>query len=224
MSKKTLTQYSEEELLLALQQPEQSNVQAKDNSIPMFLSFYKIEPGNDLIITRFLYSLYKLWANNPVTKTVFYNETGKYLITHQKGAQEFYMINRSSLNLSSEAHKLVIARLGDRTKQLPWKKHFDAFIEHFKIKPGSYFLESFVLYDLYDQYVFKTKKKGHLGIDSFINFCRLYFTQERLTSNKVSWFGVDESIKQFITDEHLATLREQRVKLYGQKSNKKRKR
>lgn len=226
--RRTPIEHSTEELLKSLENEEKFSESEEliiypdiNNDIPSFLSMYEIQPGKDVVPHRTLYELYKLWSKNPVSKDVFGNEIGKYLLIHQKGPKLFYLINHKALKLTKEAYKFILDRSIDKTKSPPWKRHFDSFISKYNIQPGSYYLESFVLYDLYDQYVYEIKKKQPLGEDQFFNFCKIYFPNARLTENRVRWFGVDESIKQFITDERLKQLRESRVNNVQKRKNKK---
>lgn len=209
--RKTPTDHSVEELLGSLDSKETSE-EYIPNTVLNFISAYKITPGKDAVSHRVLYQLYRLWCKDAVSKEIFELEMAKYFIIHQKGPRFYYLINQKALDLSKKAFKLILDSTTDRTKSPPWKKHFESFLSKYDLKPGDYYLESFVLYDLYDQYVYETKKKQPLGEDQFYNFCKLYFTDKRLTSNRVSWFGVDKSIKKYVTDDKLKTLRESRTK------------
>lgn len=226
MNKKTPTSHTDEELLQTLEHP--SNT-VQDNEminymalgeVAAFLSRFKIEQGKDAVSKRLLLELYRSWTKEPMTKLQFELEIAKYLMIHQKGSQTFYLINQKAMTLSQEAYKFLEKKTRDKTKSPNWRLHFENFLSKYDLKPGNYFLESFVLYNLYDKYVYEIGKKMPLGENQFYNFCNLYFTNKRLTDNRVSWFGVDESIKNAISEESINTLRESRPKR-GKKTKQK---
>ena len=219
--KKLLTEYTDEELLGKVDEPNPNfdysdNVKHADNVVE-FLSFYNIKHGKNLVSHRLLYRLYKSWTKQAKSVREFCAVIAIYLKPDGKG---YYYISENSLNLSKEAQKLLKHKLEDRTKVPQFKKHFDAYIEHYKLKPGKFFLEAFILFDLYDQFVYETKRKYGHGYETFIKFCRLYFESEKLDKEQHIFFGIDESIKDFITDEQITHLRKNK-KLYGKKGHKK---
>lgn len=227
--RKTPAQYTTEELLKGIEQSEPKLSETEEliiypnlnNDVSTFLSVYDIQPGKDTVPHRTLYELYKVWSKNPISKDKFELEIGKYLLSHLKGPKRYYLINQKALRLTKAAWEFILKRSIDKTKSPPWKRHFDSFIEKYSIKPGNYFLESYVLYDLYDQYVYEIGKKQPLGEHQFINFCRIYFPKSRLTESRISWFGVDKSIKKHITKERLQRLRKSRYDQNQAKNKKK---
>ncbi len=211
--KRTLTEYSNEELKKALEQNEtgEQTIQEHASDVPAFLSFYKITPGKDLVLKRVLYKLYGYWSENPLDKTQFSTLVNEYIPTRQVGPHQYYIINQKALDLSKHAYDHIIEHTHDRIKIPAWKAHFDKYLEHYKLKPGTFFIESYILYNLYDKYAYETNKKLPLSYVQFVKFCKLYFNAERLTSSKISYFGVDKSIKEFITDDEIRQLRKSRT-------------
>jgi hypothetical protein len=220
--KRTLTDYSNDELKRALEQNEtgEHTIQEYSSDVPEFLSFYKIKPGKDLVLKRVLYKLYGYWSENSLDKEKFNSQVNEYIPTRQVGPYMYYVINQKALDLSKHAYDHIIEHTHDRTKIPAWKAHFDKYLEYYKLKPGTFFIESYILHNLYDKYTYETKKKMPMGYKQFVNFCRLYFDAERLTSNKVCYFGVDKSIREFITDDEIKQLRKSR-KLNGKKAKQK---
>lgn len=216
--KRTLTDYSDDELLKALEQYPSSEQSTREfeTDVPLFLAFYKIKSGKDLINKKLLYRLYSLWSSNPLEQTLFTKEMHQYFKPHVKGAHQFFYINRKSLDISEEVYNFILAKSQPRTKIPAYKEHFDKFLNYYKIKPGSLFLETYILFDLYRTFVRKTRKKAPLGYKQFYNFCRLYFKKERMTQSRVGFFGVDKSIFEFIT---MKQIRQLRKKHHGKKVN-----
>lgn len=208
--KRTLTDYTIEELQKALEQNPKGehSTQEYETDVPMFLSFYKIQPGKDPVNKRLLFKLYGYYSENPVTSTRFAEQLNLYIPFTKSGTQLLYHINRKALDISQEAYKFILKHSHDRIKVPAWKAHFDKFITHYKLKSGDYYLEGYILHNLYDKFTYETNKKYNLGYIQFLKFCELYFDKQRLTSDKVSYYGVDKSIREFITDDELKQLRE----------------
>lgn len=220
--KRTLVEYSNEELKKALEQNTEGehSAQEYETDVPQFLSFYKIKSGKDLVLKRVIYKLYTYFSENPLDKEKFAEQMNQYVISRQVGPYNYYVINQKALDLSKHAYDHIIEHTHDRIKIPAWKAHFDKYLERYQLKPGTFFIEAHILYNLYDKYVYETKKRMPLGYQQFIKFCRLYFDAERLTQDKVTYFGIDKSIKEFITDDEIQQLRKSR-NLNGKKTNKK---
>jgi len=192
------------------------NYPTLENDIVAFLSFYEIEPGNDPVPKTMLYKLYCLWSKEPITRKQFACEINKFVLVTHKGSQASYLLNKSSLKLTQEAYSIINSHTRDYTKSPGWRKHFEEFLASTGIKKGDWFIENHILYNLYDEYSYNTKKKARIGPIQFIRFCNLYFP-EKITANKEKWYGVNRSLETVLTPERLATLREQ----HGKKTNKK---
>jgi hypothetical protein len=216
--KKTPLEYSNEELKKALEQTDgEQSTQEYETDVPSFLSFYKIKSGKDLVLKRVLYKLYTYFSQNPIESRKFTEQMNQYVISRQVGPYQYYVINQKALDLSKHAYDHIIEHTHDRVKIPAWKAHFDKYLERYKIKPGHYFIPSMALYNLYDKYVYETGKKLPLSYHQFIKFCKLYFDAERVTQDKVTYYGVDKSIKEFITEDEIRQLRKSR-NLNGKKA------
>src|SRR5271166_2224668 len=207
--KRNLSDYTNEELEKALEQAskEELSTQEYASDVPAFLSFYKIKPGKDLVNKRIINKLYKCWSENPISDQKLGEQINLFIPSHQIGSQYFYHLNKKAIDLSKEAFKHIEKHTHDRIKIPAWKAHFDKFINHYKLKSGDYFIEGYILLNLYDKFTYETNKKYSLGYQQFFKFCELYFDRQKLTSNKISYFGVDKSIRDFITDDELEQLR-----------------
>lgn len=219
--KRTLVEYSNEELKKALEQKTdgEQSTQEYETDVPQFLSFYKIKSGKDLVLKRVIYKLYTYFSENPISKEKFGEQMAQYVISRQVGPYFYYVINQKALDLSKHAYDHIIEQTHDRIKIPAWKNHFDKYLERYKLKTGTFFLEAYILYNLYDKFVYETKKRMPLGYQQFIKFCKLYFDAERVTQDGVTYFGIDKSIKEFITDDEIQQLRKSK-KHNGKKANK----
>jgi hypothetical protein len=220
--KRTLTDYSDEELLEALEQKKgEQKAQEHETDVPLFLSFYKIKPGKDLVNKRLFYKLYKYWSVSPISQVLFGLQINQFLKPHSIGANTYFYVNQKAMDLSKQAYDLILKHTEDATKIPNWKSHWDKFIGYYNIKSGVYFIEAYILYNLYDKFVYETRKKRPLGYSSFINFCRLTFEKEKLTADGITYFGVHDSIKNHITDDEQQQLREDRKQQHGKKTKPK---
>lgn len=221
--KRTLSDYTIEELEKAAleQSPEgQKSTQEYETDVPQFLAFYQIKPGKDLVNKRIIFKLYKCWSENPVSTEKFGEQINLFIPSHQIGSQYFYHLNRKALDLSTEAYNHIVKHTHDRIKVPAWKAHFDKYLDHYHLKSGDFFIAAIGLYNLYDKFAYDTKKKMQLGYGQFIKFCRLNFEQEKMTKDGILYFGIDRSIKDFITDEQLQHLRKSKH-LYGKETKQK---
>ena len=112
------------------------------------------------------------------------------------------------------------------SSDLHYKVHFENFLKRFDIKEGDYYIESFLLYWLYDRWTYDCKKNNPLGYMQFVHFLKLYFPRERITNSKVAWYGVDKSITNHISEEDANDIRQKRKEFYErpQKGKKTKKR
>lgn len=215
--KKLPTELEIEDLLKSLDNDiKEDEIFDYQNDIIPFLSKYEIKPGTFKVTKRLVYYLYKLYSQNAIELTTFSRECLKYL----DDTQGFYLINKKDIELSKEIYKLYKAKKRVVEKSPHIKTHFQAFLNHYKLVPGTYYIESFVLFNLYDQFNYNNKKINLLGYKSFIKMCNLFFQRKRLTSNRVTWYGVDKSITDVLTPERLTTMREGRVEFHGKKKKK----
>lgn len=196
-------------------------LETHSNDVLKFLTTYNIKPGKQLVMKRLLYDLYRKWSKMPVDPRKFTFEVGKYLLLHGT-RRPCYFINREGFTLAQEIEKLYIQHTKDKTKIVNYKRHFDSFLNYYGLKPGNYYIESYVLYNLYDKWVYKNGNQRHpLGSNQFHSFCKLYFKKERLTSNRVAWFGVNKkAIQQHLSQDEIEYIRQGR-QLYASKKQTK---
>jgi hypothetical protein len=212
-----------EDLLEAINNPQEHTSPEspinEDASVYGFLITYGIKSGESTIKSRLLYELYKCWTKTPLTKTQFEKHVTKYLINSSRSGQTVYLIDKDAFKIGEEIQKFLIPN--NKTKSKSYKKHFETYLTKYNIKPGTYWLESYILYFLYDKWIYSIKKKAPLGEKQFFNFCKLYFKYKRNDSSRVMWFGLDkESLMKTVTEDQLRRIRKGRRFLYGKKQKK----
>jgi hypothetical protein len=214
------TDFELEELLAALENSSEAKETLQLDDVAGFLSSFQILPGKNLVRFSLLYELYKLWSKNPSAKTSFAFSLNRFLLPQYVDQIAYYLINRDAFLLSSKSYQLLQTRTRDKTKSPFYKRHYEAFLKHYGLKPGKYWLESFVLFYLYDKWVLK--KQNPLGEYQFMAFSKLYFIHKRRSRDtRLMWFAVDESILQHLPPEHLAQIRQAHKKYHAKKDKKK---
>lgn len=193
-----------------------------NNDVVSFLLTFNIKSGPHPVPKPLFFALYKHWSKNPIIKTKFNIEIAKFLIRHQKGPNQFYLIDKDAFKISEEIQQFILKKTVDKTKSKSYKKHFENFLKKYQLKQGNYYVESYILYYLYDKWVFSIKKKAPLGENQFFNFCKLYFTFKRNSESRVSWFGVDkEGLFKVMSEQKIQNIRRGRHRRYGKTKQKK---
>lgn len=175
-----------------------------EDSLLKFLTEFNIEPGSQKVDRKIIYKLYEQYTSQPLGEQKFYKEISNYLVT-TKGKymmyRKFLHINQKSLDLSEKVINYLKPKKRPKTKMIPMQMHFQNFINKFNLKPGkspdNIWVSIRTLYDLYDEWIYKIRKKRPLTFNNFTNFCKLYFPAVKYTTGKV-WVSLDDSIKQLI--------------------------
>jgi frataxin-like iron-binding protein CyaY len=218
-SKRLPTDYKLEELLeLVNEAPSDDSVILELNDVVLFLTTFEIKPGTEIILNKELYRLYKMWSKRPINPNHFGMEMAKYIPSRDIHGRYYYTINISAFKLSERSRQLIRVKLIDKTKSKNYKRHFEAFIKHYDLKPGKYWLESYLIFYLYDLWTYKKKKP--LGEKQFHRFAKLYLKHKEKRHGHSVWYAVDESILQHLPQEHIDQIRESRKKKHGKKENK----
>jgi len=198
MSKKALTELTDEELNKLLDNTIESNTISGINDINEFISTYNIKSGSFRIPTKLLYKIYKSWSKDPLRGKTFTNNLTDLFPVIRYGSGFMLCLNKDVWNLKEDFNKHF--KPLNKTKNKNYKEHFDNFLKHYNIENGSFFIKDSVLYNLYDKWTYKNKKRHPLGEAQFINFCRLYFPKFKKIE-KVYWFPIDHSINQYLSEE-----------------------
>ena len=82
-----------EELLESINSEEDVITSGYSDDVFSFISHFKIEPGEELVLKKTLYELYKQWSKNSVSEFSFYSRATKLFISHTKGSKLYYKIN-----------------------------------------------------------------------------------------------------------------------------------
>lgn len=210
-SDKLTNNFSTEDLLELLKDTEVSKTSDINNDIINFLNIYDIQPGKSPIGVDLLYKLYSKWGGHQARKT-FVREANNYYVLRVSGPKHYYLINKNALKFSTQLLKEFESKELNKTRSKHFKKHFDSYLDFHGIKEGRTWVESYLLYYLYDRWTYKNHNGNPLSYVQFLNFCRLYFKHKRLTSNRVLWFKVNKAVKEFLPEDIIADIRKARRK------------
>lgn len=213
-----------DELLQTIEETKQESIVGVTDDVFSFISAFNILPGTETVLKSAIYSLYKSWSKDPVSKYVFSVKIGKHLHTHVKGPRQFYLVNTNSMQIEKETLLLLEKNKRDKTKYPSWNKHFQSYLEFYGIQKGKVWVQSFVLMHFYDKWRYKNRKKSLLSEINFFNFCKLYFETKRNTESRMMWFGVNEEfVRNHLSPQKLSHLQQGREKRYGKKQKSKNK-
>jgi hypothetical protein len=223
------SQLTEEELLKLLEQeetplsPEESQpiteedildigIEQEDNVVP-FLVHYNIVPGKKAVSKRLLYDLYRNHVDEPLDALRFNHRAGKYLPQYYNINGAFYQISQDSFKLSSQLLKLKRARREIKTLSHHYRKKFEKFLEECEITAGQHWVQGYIIYEIYLEYIKKQGKKvPAFALKSFIQLLKVYFPKARKTSNRSLWFNVNEKTFNHFDAETKKSFEERRRK------------
>jgi hypothetical protein len=206
-----------EDLLDSLNSQEEVSVVGYSDDVFSFLTFFKFEPGNNLISKKLMYNLYKRWSNVCYSKVEFGLKIADYFEAHVKGPKTFWKVNHNSLQVNEFLLKYLEKKSIDKTKYPRWKKHYEDYLKFYSIKKGNKWIQSYVLKHLYDKWCYDNNRVSLLSSNQFFNFCKLYFDYKRNTDSRMQWFGVNEEFMNTIPKTTLNTIHQAWNKKHGKR-------
>lgn len=178
-----------------------------------FIQAFNITHGEHLVRDRVLYKLFRLWAKDSfIDQKNFNNQFGRYIIPSSIGGKRYYSINTDHIKISQSTLAIIKDHQRDRTKSKHYKAHFQKFLNHYGLEAGSVYVEAEILYYLYDKVNTEKGRKNLFNFEGFLQMGRLFFSQKRISSNKIAWFGVNQNIKNHLTEEMVRNWRQGRLK------------
>lgn len=184
------------------------------NDVVPFISHFNIGVGTELVTNKLIYWLYTKWSKEPLSKSGFFQEFSKYIPAHNSN----YKINVSSLTLSEAAYKMIQKKVRDPLKTKKGKFDFDQFLERYSIQKGNKWVPSYLIYYYYRHWADSLKKKP-LSLESFTQFCKLYFEHKKPAPKQV-YFKLNNQFERKYLDKELRdAIREDWEKSTSRKKN-----
>ena len=185
-----------------------------ESDIFTFITKLNINPGTKKVNKKLLYKLYRNWSSEPATNGSFALFMGMFFESNAKA----YFLNLDALQIVRTPVPYIRKVKRDKTKSKNYKVHFEKFMEFYGLANGSCYVPSYVLYYMYDKWTYDNKNKKPMSDKQFFNFCGIYFDKKRLESSKISFFGINEDIKNtYLTKDRLDIIHQ-----WGRKLNEKR--
>jgi hypothetical protein len=166
---------------------EDFEIAAIDNEILSFFKAFKIESGENDINKYLIFDLYKKWSKHPVPRSTFSFQAAKYLKTNGNK----FKINLNQFTLAKYVQEEYNLKKKDITKSKFYRKHFEVFMKEYLISSGHHYIESHVLFFIYDKWCYKKFKDTKLGKKTFYKFCSIYLSKKLV--NGVFWYGINET-------------------------------
>lgn len=195
-----------EELLAAVKDTDLEDIKVSyDDPILSFTQAFNLIPGDDLVSNDLLYKLFSLWYPETVFgRANFSRQIGKYLPRENK----FYKVNKNFLSISKQIQEMLRAKKRKKVKSKTWTNHYHAFLDDTGLAPGSIYVESDIVYYVYNRWRDSNNKKSLLSYEAFLDFCGLHFTTKNLSTSNKKWYGMNKAIKSLITREEVERWRE----------------
>lgn len=218
MSVKKTTKALDTEELLKILEDNKSDLKEEneilyENDILEFLSTLKIEPGEDKIKKYTLYSIYKVWSKDAVTKKEFYIELDAFLPTTSITGTVAYKINNNAIKLTQAAYS-HFKKENVRLKSKFWAKHFENFLDYHSLKSGNHWINRSLLYFLYKQYTKDLKLDKsitmYLSKNNFYTYCEIFLKQKITKNGKL--YAVSDNIMNFFKDDGQLKMKEKNAK------------
>lgn len=174
-------------------------IEESDNDVLLFLTTLKINKGNERIKKKLLYKLYYNWSDTPVSQVSFTIKLS-YYIDHETN---YYLINENTFKLTNKIKKIVEPRR-DVRKNKDYTKHFQYFLDKFKLKKGSdLYITGSTVYFLYDNWCYSNNKRPLLGDRGFHIMLNHNLGPYKLLPGKAKIYGLQKEAKEILTDEFI---------------------
>lgn len=185
--KKLPSQLSDEELLDLINNSTGTVKRAYNTPYLNFLSKYNIQPGPTKVLSKTLYQLFK--QDYPdINHIKFTRRLSNYI---EKSKDGYFLINKSILEIGRQIEAILFPpHVSNVRKVRNQRKHIEAFLEYFKLKPGDNSVSLQVFLDIYSVYCYKEKKKK-LNDREFRHLLSIYLPEVHI--RKLRHFKVADS-------------------------------
>lgn len=216
-NKKHQSDLSIDELLKALDGSNTEEVFVSTDPIFSFIQTFDIKAGNRKIQCDLIYDLFCLWNKHKrIHKLKFIELFGRYFEVYgtagYRQRNRHYLLNKEMVDIVKHIEKYKKEKPENKHRYKSYKKHFEKFINTHNITEGNLYIESDVFYHIYDTWTYRNKMNNYLTYKKFVNISSLYFEPKHFEGSELVWFGLDSSIKQYISSQAVANWRQGRAK------------
>ena len=202
---------SKEDLLKLLDEaPEGVGRVDHANNVVQFIEQYNLQEGDNTVPEKTLFKLYKNSVKTPYPKKKFALHMSEILVRRQTTTGHYYKLNMDAIRASDEVLRLASEKKNDKTKSLKYIASFERFLNRLDIDRGKYFIEGYVLFELYAKPYRASGRRVAIGYNYFLEFCRLYFEEKRQGRTRAAWFGIDRGIMHNVSSKEIERIRNRR--------------
>lgn len=168
---KLQTELTNEELLKLLE-TETTNKLTFKNPYLNFISKYNIKTGTFEVPTQVLLELFNV--DNPrIGRNSFTKNMKKYIDWKLNRNNLVFLIDKDLLEISKTVENLILKKPKAAKIVRNRKRHIEAFLQAYNLKPGDNSVPISILIDLYDRWCYKYKRKK-ISIGEFQNLIPIY--------------------------------------------------
>jgi hypothetical protein len=185
---------STEELLNSLENAEEIesyNREHKDDllsEVLLFISHFDLQKGEYKIHQKYIYKLYRSFSKNPVNSPTFLN-TFSSVFYHKSNT--FFYVNKDIVNIIKLIDEFATKRKIKNSINPKLLNAVKTFLKHKDIKPGGYWVESFILTELYNDYRKKFKLPNY-NAKILTSILSLLFETVKTKHNGFVWIKIDK--------------------------------
>ena len=171
------------------------------NQVAEFLRKYDLEPGDKAVSAKLLYKLYIKTTVKPKTKSYFTRHL-RTLFSYTGSGMIYVNVDMYEVLHKIDSLDKTKKHVVNRRKNV--RKEYEGFLKNYEIKEGTIVLEGFVLYYLYDNWIYKKRRDG-ISEWTFYDVSRLYFDHE--FKNEEICFKIDEGAFKHLSEAVLKEVR-----------------
>lgn len=185
-----------------------------NDPILSFAQAFNLRPGTRIVSDKLLYNLFKIWYPEALfDKRNFNTQLNNFIPSKMIGTRRYFTIDKNYIKISKYIQEGIQKKSQDVTKSKHFHNQFTRFLEDNDLKEGTVFIESDILYYIYNNWC-DGKNNKPIQYNAFLAICDLYFEPKRLMDNVLYFYGLNNSIKKLITTEKVNDWRQGRIK-YG---------
>jgi hypothetical protein len=188
-----------------------------------FITEFNIKPGKHKVRKTLLWNIFKNWTSEKISRSKFGVLLNYYFISD---ALNIY-INKSALRLSKNSLQLFAPKLFKSRSpkiDLPsYHAHFRSFLRHYGIKDGQRNIYGYLLFYLYDKWVYKTKFKNPIRRMDFNTFCKKHLKHLTNKKKEASIFKVNTEVYNHFTEKEIAEIQHAKKRPWASEKAKQKK-
>lgn len=206
------------ELLDILDSPDGETVELEHtDDVIDFVEFYNLKPGKFWVKQSTMTRLYKHWSSEPVTTRQFVTRANAYMPSIKRRKIRFYKVNRSSINITKEAYKFILARHKRPIPVVNQRKVFQ-FLKDKNVKNGKrYPIGARVIYYMFLDWCEEQKiRLAPISYNNFIGLLKQTFNHKKDKVGRL-YFVITRNLR----NDYLSPQREAAIiRFYNEKEKK----